>query len=101
MLDEALGYLTFARLMVGTGMRASYMLHLPALEWSGQLQNTSGHRKLGFTVRGLYGEGTKAEGSYYQISNQITLGQSESEIIDNLDTVTMQIVEQEKLEKEF
>ena len=94
--DEALGYLTSCPTNVGTGMRASYMLHLPALEWSGQLQNIlQAIGKLGFTVRGLYGEGTKAEGSYYQISNQITLGQSESEIIDNLDTVTMQIVEQE------
>ncbi|HOA81113.1 MAG TPA: protein arginine kinase [Defluviitaleaceae bacterium] len=99
--DEALGYLTSCPTNVGTGMRASYMLHLPALEWSGQLQNIlQAIGKLGFTVRGLYGEGTKAEGSYYQISNQITLGQSESEIIDNLDTVTMQIVEQEKTIRE-
>lgn len=95
--DETLGYLTSCPTNVGTGMRASYMLHLPALEWSGQLQNIiQAIGKLGFAVRGLYGEGTKAEGSYYQISNQITLGQSEKEIIENLNTVTMQIVEQEK-----
>lgn len=95
--DEKIGYLTSCPTNVGTGMRASYMLHLPALEWSGQLQNIlQAIGKLGITARGIYGEGSKAEGSFYQISNQITLGQSERDIIDNLNTVTIQIVEQEK-----
>ncbi|WP_058486912.1 protein arginine kinase [Defluviitalea phaphyphila] len=95
--DEKIGYLTSCPTNVGTGMRASYMIHLPALEWSGQLQNIfNAIGKLGFTVRGIYGEGTEAEGSLYQISNQITLGQSEIEIIENLNNITLQIEEQEK-----
>ncbi|NLK98627.1 protein arginine kinase [Defluviitalea saccharophila] len=95
--NEKLGYLTSCPTNVGTGMRASYMMHLPALEWSGQLQNILyAIGKLGITVRGLYGEGTQAEGSLYQISNQITLGQSEKEIIENLNNIALQIAEQEK-----
>jgi protein arginine kinase len=95
--NERIGYLTSCPTNVGTGMRASYMMHLPALEWSGQLQNILyAIGKLGITVRGLYGEGTQAEGNLYQISNQITLGQSEKEIIDNLNNITLQIAEQEK-----
>lgn len=99
--DENIGYLTSCPTNVGTGMRASYMMHLPALEWSGQLQNIlHAIGKLGITVRGLYGEGTEAEGSLYQISNQITLGQSEKEIIENLNNITLQIEEQEKQMRE-
>ncbi|NLK20626.1 MAG: protein arginine kinase [Epulopiscium sp.] len=95
--DEELGYLTSCPTNVGTGMRASYMIHIPALEWSGQLQNIlQAIGKLGITVRGLYGEGTTAQGSLYQISNQITLGQSEDEIIENLNNITLQIVERER-----
>lgn len=94
--DEKYGYLTSCPTNVGTGLRASYMIHVPALESTGKLQFIlEAIGKFGITVRGIYGEGSQAEGSVFQISNQITLGQSEQEIIDNLNNVTNQIVEQE------
>lgn len=94
--DEKLGYLTSCPTNLGTGLRASYMIHVPALETTGQLQFIlDAIGKFGLTVRGIYGEGTEAQGSVFQISNQITLGQTEQEIIDNLTSVTKQIVEQE------
>ncbi|SHG92398.1 protein arginine kinase [Thermosyntropha lipolytica DSM 11003] len=99
--DEKRGYLTSCPTNVGTGMRASVMLHLPALAISGQLnrifQNVN---QLGMTVRGLYGENTDAVGNFYQLSNQITLGQTEEDIINNLTGITEQIVEQERLTRE-
>lgn len=94
--DEKLGYLTACPTNLGTGLRASYMLHLPALETTGQLKfllEVIG--KFGLTVRGIYGEGSVAQGSIFQISNQLTLGLNEHEIIENLTTVTKQIIEQE------
>lgn len=94
---EKYGYLTSCPTNVGTGLRASYMVHLPALETYGQLQIIlEAIRKFGITVRGIYGEGTQAQGSIFQISNQITLGQSEQEIIDNVNHVAAQIVDQEQ-----
>lgn len=94
--DEKYGYLTACPTNLGTGMRASYMIHVPALETTGQLQFIlDAIGKFGLTVRGIYGEGTEAQGSVFQISNQMTLGQTEMEIIDNLTSVTKQIVEQE------
>lgn len=94
--DDQLGYLTACPTNLGTGMRASYMIHVPALESTGQLQFIlEAIGKFGLTVRGIYGEGTDAMGSVFQISNQVTLGQTEKEIIDNLTSVTKQIVEQE------
>lgn len=94
--DEKLGYLTACPTNLGTGLRASYMIHVPALETTGQLQFIlDAIGKFGLTVRGIYGEGTDALGSVFQISNQVTLGQTEQEIIDNLTSVTKQIVEQE------
>ena len=95
--DEKYGYLTSCPTNVGTGLRASYMIHVPALESTGKLQFIlEAIGKFGITVRGIYGEGTQAEGSIYQISNQITLGQSEQDIIENLKSVTLQIVDQER-----
>lgn len=95
--DERRGYLTACPTNAGTGMRASVMLHLPAFVISGQLnflfQNIS---QLGMTVRGLYGEGTEVIGNLFQISNQITLGQTEEDIRSKLTSITMQIVEQER-----
>ncbi len=94
--DERLGYLTCCPTNVGTGIRASVMLHLPALTITGytkgMLQTIS---KIGLTVRGLYGEGTEVAGNMFQLSNQLTLGQSEEEIINNLTTVTHQLVDRE------
>lgn len=95
--SERLGYLTSCPTNVGTGMRASVMLHLPGLKLTKQLGGVLGAiGKLGLTVRGLYGEGTEALGDLFQISNQITLGQSEEEIINNLISVTRQILAQEQ-----
>lgn len=95
--NEQLGFLTTCPTNVGTGLRASYMVHVPGLDSTGQLQFIlEAIRKFGITVRGIYGEGSEAQGSVYQISNQITLGYSEKEIIDNLTSVTSQIVDQER-----
>lgn len=94
--DEQLGYLTACPTNLGTGLRASYMIHVPGLETTGQLQLIlEAIGKFGLTVRGIYGEGTDAQGSVFQISNQVTLGMTEQEIVDNLTSVTKQIVEQE------
>lgn len=95
--DEEFGYLTACPTNVGTGLRASYMMHLPALEKAGQMQNVmEAVNKFGITVRGTYGEGTEALGSIYQISNQVSLGKSEEEIILNLKKVANLVIEQEK-----
>lgn len=95
--DERLGYLTVCPTNLGTGLRASVMLHLPALEKSQIIpQLISTVSKLGLTIRGTYGEGTKAIGSTYQLSNQVTLGLSELTAIENLENVIMQIIESEK-----
>lgn len=95
--DEKLGYLTCCPTNVGTGMRASSMVHLPALNLTGNigkiLQTVT---QIGLTIRGLYGEGTEILGNLFQISNQITLGPTEEEIIDNTNGVTNQIIEKEK-----
>ena len=96
--DENLGYLTACPTNLGTAMRASYMIHVPALETTGQLQLIlDAIGKFGLTVRGIYGEGSDALVSVFQISNQVSLGMTELEIIDNLSSVTRQIVEQELL----
>ncbi|HBC92908.1 MAG TPA: protein arginine kinase [Pelotomaculum sp.] len=94
--SEKLGYLTTCPTNVGTGMRASIMLHLPGLKLTKQLGVVlSAISKLGLTVRGLYGEGTEAQGNLFQVSNQITLGQSEEEICNNLLVSTRHILSQE------
>lgn len=95
--SEKLGYLTSCPTNVGTGMRASIMLHLPGLKITKQLGAVlSAIGKLGLTVRGLYGEGTEAQGNLFQVSNQITLGQSEGEICNNLLASTRHILSQEQ-----
>ena len=95
--DKELGFLTECPTNLGTGMRASVMLHLPLLEKSGQLMALSETvNKIGFAVRGLYGEGSKSGASLYQISNQITLGIDEKTAIDNLTLITSQIIEKER-----
>jgi protein arginine kinase len=94
--DHELGYLTSCPTNIGTGLRASYMLHVPALEATGQLRIIlDAIGKFGITFRGIYGESSEPIGSVFQVSNQVTLGFSEKEIIDNLNSVTMQIVDQE------
>lgn len=94
--DSRLGFLTECPTNLGTGLRASVMLHLPALEWGGEIASlTDSVRKIGFTVRGMYGEGSKATASLYQVSNQITLGLSENNALDNLKIITTQLIEKE------
>lgn len=99
--DERIGYLTQCPTNLGTGMRASVMLHLPALTLSGQIHkliNTIS--KLGLTFRGAFGEGTKAVGDMYQLSNQITLGISEEFAVKNLKAITLQLCAQERAARE-
>jgi len=95
--DESFGYLTHCPTNLGTGMRASVMLHLPALTMSGRMKSLSAElSKLGITVRGMNGEGSAAEGYIYQISNQITLGISEEETIREVNSIVERIVEKER-----
>lgn len=95
--SEQLGYLTACPTNVGTGMRASCMLHLPALVITKQISRIiSAATQLGLAVRGFYGEGTEAIGNVFQISNQLTLGYTEEEIVDSLNGVVLQFVEQER-----
>lgn len=95
--DKRLGYLTQCPTNLGTGMRASVMLHLPALTACGKMSSISSTvSKLGLTVRGAYGEGTAPMGDLYQLSNQVTLGISEQSAIENLKTITLQIAAQER-----
>ncbi len=95
--SEKHGYSTACPTNVGTGMRASVMVHLPGLVINNQAGRVlSTVIKLGFLVRGLYGEGTEAIGNIYQISNQVTLGQSEAETVQNLETVVRQVIDRER-----
>lgn len=99
---ESQGYLTSCPTNVGTGLRASVMVHLPALVIMKQVQQVLGTlTRLGLAVRGLYGEGSQAFGHMFQVSNQITLGKSEEDILTHLDAVTGQIVEHELQAREF
>lgn len=92
------GYLTTCPSSVGTGMRASYMLHLPALSGTGQLggiMNEIG--RFGLSMSSVFGEGSSSPGDIYRISNQTTLGLTEKEIIDNLDNIVKQLIDQERM----
>lgn len=91
------GYLTMCPTNVGTGLRASVMLHLPALGMTRQIDKVfQAVSKIDLAVRGLYGEGTQASGDFYQISNQMTLGRSELDIIRTLEQVIPKIIEYER-----
>lgn len=95
--DEKRGFLTSCPTNVGTGIRASVMIHLPALVMTQQINRIlQAITQVGLAVRGIYGEGSEAIGNLFQISNQITLGQSEDEILDNLYSVVRQIIEHER-----
>ena len=91
------GYLTCCPTNAGTGLRASVMSHLPALVLTKQINKVL-HTitKLGLTARGLYGEGTEASGNFFQISNQVALGRSEEEIIENIDRILNEVIHQEQ-----
>lgn len=96
--DETRGYLTSCPTNVGTGMRASVMMHLPALALTQQISRMiPAINQLGLVVRGIYGEGSDAEGNIFQISNQITLGKSEEDIVQDLQSVVGQLIEQERV----
>ncbi len=95
--DERIGYLTQCPTNLGTAMRASVMLHLPALTRCGQISRLANTvSKLGLTIRGAYGEGSHPGGDIYQISNQITLGITEETAIANLKSIVLQLVAQER-----
>lgn len=92
-----LGYLTACPTNLGTGIRVSAMLHLPALVLSEQInQIVQAVNKLGLAVRGLYGEGTEALGNVFQVSNQMTLGEAETDIVERLNKVLAQLIEHEE-----
>lgn len=94
--DDKLGYLTACPTNLGTGLRVSVMLHLPALEMTDKLGGIFRQlQQVGFVVRGVYGEGSESLGSLYQVSNQVTLGFAEEEIIARLKQLTEEIVTQE------
>lgn len=96
--DERLGYLTACPTNIGTGLRASVMIHLPAIGLSNKMNGVfNAITQVGMTVRGLFGEGSKTVGNIYQISNQVTLGLSEEEILTNLKVVVNQIMHEENL----
>lgn len=98
---DRFGYLTTCMTNLGTGVRASVMLHLPALEKAGALNSILNTiSKLGLTIRGTFGEGSDAYGAIYQVSNQITLGISEEQAIENLKNVVQQLIENEKKARE-
>ncbi|MFA5144608.1 MAG: protein arginine kinase [Candidatus Omnitrophota bacterium] len=95
------GYLTACPTNTGTGMRGSVMLHLPALVMTHQIDRVlAAIAKLSFATRGLYGEGTQASGNFFQISNQVSLGHSEDEIINSINGIIRQIIEQENQARE-
>lgn len=95
------GYLTACPTNVGTGLRASVMIHLPALSITkqiGKILQAVSH--LGLAIRGLYGEGTESFGNLFQISNQVTLGRQEEEILDNVEKTTQKIIHEEQSARE-
>jgi protein arginine kinase len=95
--SEEFGYLTACPTNVGTGMRASVMLHLPALGWTKQIEKVfRALQKINLAVRGLYGEGSRASGDFYQISNQVTLGKGESTILSEIREVIPEIIKYER-----
>jgi protein arginine kinase len=99
--DECCGYLTACPTNVGTGIRASVMLHLPGLTLVDQVKKVLyALTHIGINVRGMYGEGTESYGDLYQVSNQVTLGRSEEDLTNHLKNVCRQVIEQEKTVRE-
>lgn len=99
---DTLGYLTACPTNVGSGVRVSVMLHLPALVLTRQIEKVfRSLQKISLAVRGLYGEGSQAMGDFYQISNQITLGRSETELVEQVGDVVPVLIEYERRAREF
>jgi len=100
--DEKLGYLTACPTNVGTGLRVSVMLHLPALVVAKEIDKVfRSLQKVNLAVRGLYGEGSQSFGDFYQISNQATLGHTEEEIIEKVGNIIPQIIGYERHARDF
>ena len=101
-VNKEYGYLTSCPTNVGTGLRASVMVHLPALKLTGNISKIL-HivNSFGMTIRGIYGEESQSKGDMYQISNNQTLGISEDEIINNLENITRKVMEQERLARKY
>ena len=98
--DEQLGYLTACPTNLGTGLRASVMMFLPALAIGGLMPElVSRARRNGLTIRGAYGEGSSAEGYTYQLSNEVTLGVSEEEILTQVEEAVSKVEELEAIER--
>ncbi len=99
---EKMGYLTACPTNVGTGMRVSVLVHLPALVITNQIERVfRSLQKINLAVRGLYGEGTQAMGDFYQISNQITLGKSEKDLINQVGEVVPVVIDYERKARKF
>ena len=99
---ETLGYLTACPTNVGTGLRVSVMLHLPALVITREIEKVfRSLQKINVAVRGLYGEGSQFMGDFYQISNQITLGRTEAELVNTVQEVVPRIIEYERRARDF
>jgi protein arginine kinase len=99
---EKYGYLTACPTNVGTGMRVSVMLHMPALVITKQIEKVfRSLQKINLAVRGLYGEGSQAMGDFYQISNQITLGRTEEELLKQVGDVVPVLIDYERRAREF
>ncbi|QTD39872.1 protein arginine kinase [Sporosarcina sp. Te-1] len=100
--DEQFGYLTSCPSNTGTGMRASVMMHLPTLTMTKQINRIiPAISRLGFVVRGSYGEGSEALGNIYQVSNQTTLGKTEKEILSELKNITLRLIAHERRSREL
>ena len=100
--SEKYGFLTACPTNVGTGLRASLMVHLPALTLTGNIKKVlEAVNGFGMNIRGVYGEGSKSQGNIYQISNKQSLGISEEEIVKNLKAVIDRIIEQERMARKI
>ena len=101
-LPRRFGYLTACPTNVGTGMRVSVMLHLPALVITRQIDKVfRSLQKISLAVRGLYGEGSQAMGDFYQISNQVTLGRTEAELIKQVGDIVPVMIDYERKARDF
>ena len=99
---EKYGYLTACPTNVGTGLKASVLVHLPGLSVTKNVRKVLNVvNNLGMSIRGLYGEGSKVQGDMYQISNNQTLGITENEIVKNLDLITQKVIEQERVARKY
>ena len=100
--SKKFGFLTVSPINVGTAMKASVMVHLPALTLTGNINKVLQIvNNFGMNIRGVYGEGTQSQGNVYQISNKQTLGLTEKEIIKNLEIITEKVIEQERLARKY